>query len=122
MSKGSLGSWIGGINAGKIRLLALGASKRLAQFPEVPTFEQAGLPDAGRVFMGLVMPAGTPDAIVNRLNAEIAKALTDSKVREAIANRYLEPDPMTVAQFSAFLKKDRELNGILIRKFHVPHK
>lgn len=122
MSKGSLGSWIAGINGGKIRLLAVGASKRLARFPDVPTFAEAGLPDAGRVFMGLVMPAGTPDAIVNRLNAEIAKALADPKVREAIANRYMEPDPMPVAEFAAFLRKDRELNGVLIRKFHVPHK
>ncbi len=122
MSKGSLGSWIAGINGGKIRLLALGASKRLTQFPDVPTFAEAGLPDAGRVFMGLVMPAGTPDVIVKRLNTEIAKALSEPKVREAIANRYLEPDPMSVEEFAAFLKKDRELNGVLIRKFHVPQK
>lgn len=122
MSKGSLGSWIAGINGGKIRLLAVGASKRLAKFPDVPTFVEAGLPDAGRVFMGLVMPAGTPDAIINRLNAEIAKALADTKVREAIANRYMEPDPMAVAEFAAFLKHDRQLNGELIRKFHVPNK
>jgi len=121
MSKGSLGSWIAGINGGKIRLLAVGASKRLAKFPDVPTFAEAGLPDAGRVFMGLVMPAGTPDAIINRLNAEIAKALADSRVREAIANRYMEPNPMTVAEFAAFLKHDRQLNGELVRKFHVPH-
>jgi len=121
MSKGSLGSWIAGINGGKIRLLAVGASKRLAKFPDVPTFAEAGLPEAGRVFMGLVMPAGTPDAIINRLNAEIAKALAEPKVREAIANRYMEPDPMAVAEFAAFLKHDRQLNGELIRKFHVPH-
>ena len=120
LSKGSLGSWMSGINGGKIRVVALGASRRLAQFPDVPTFVEAGLPEAGRVFMGMVMPAGTPDAIVNRLNAEVAKALAETKVRETIASRYLEPNPMTVKEFAAFLKHDREENGQLIRKYNVP--
>ena len=120
MSKGSLGSFIAGINGGKVRLLAVGAKNRVGRFPEVPTFAEAGLPAHGLVFMGLVMPAGTPDAIINRLNAEAVKALGDAKVLEALASRFMEADPMSVAEFAAFLKKDRELNGELIRKYHVP--
>jgi tripartite-type tricarboxylate transporter receptor subunit TctC len=122
LSKGSLGSYIAGINGGKVRLLAVGAKNRVSRFSEVPTFAEAGLPAHGLVFMGLVMPAGTPDAIINRLNAEAVKALGDGKVLEALASRFMEPDPMSVAEFAAFLKKDRELNGELIRRYHVPHR
>jgi len=117
---GSLGSWIAGINAGKIRLHAVAASKRLTRFPNVPTFAEANLTGIGRVFFGLAMPAGTPDPIVSRLNAEVVKALAEPKVIEAAANRYLETDPMSVSEFAAFLKADRERAGVLIRKYNVP--
>jgi len=117
---GSLGSWIAGINAGKVRVHAVAASKRLAQFPDVPTFAEANLTGIGRVFFGLAMPAGTSDAIVSRFNAEVVKALAEPKVIEAIGNRYLEADPTSIPQFIAFLKQDRERAGVLIRKYNVP--
>ena len=120
ISWGSLGSWIAGINSGKVRVHAVAASKRLAQFPDVPTFAEANLTGIGRVFFGIAMPAGTPDAIVNRFNGEVVKALAEPKVIEAIGNRYLEPDPTSIPQFIAFLKQDRERAGVLIRKYKVP--
>jgi tripartite-type tricarboxylate transporter receptor subunit TctC len=120
LSWGSIGSWIAGINAGKVRLFAVSASRRMAQFPDVPTFAEVNLVGIGRVFEGLAMPAGTPDAIINRLNAEITKALAEPKLIEAFAGRYLEADPTTVAEFTAYLKQDRERAGMLIRKYNVP--
>lgn len=120
LSWGSLGSWIGGINGGKIKLMAVSSSKRLAQFPSVPTFAETGITGIGRVFFGLAMPAGTPDAIVSRLNAETVKALGEPKVQEQIAARYLEPDPTSIAEFAKFLREDRDRAGQLTRRFNVP--
>ena len=120
MSWGSLGSWIGGINGGKIRLHAVASSKRLAKFPDIPTFGEAKISGIGRVFYGMAMQSGASDAIVTRLNAETVKALADPKVAEAIAARFLEPDPRTIADFTAFLKEDRERAGMLVRRYNVP--
>jgi tripartite-type tricarboxylate transporter receptor subunit TctC len=120
MSKGSLGSWIGGINGGKIRLLAVSTAKRMPQFPDVPTFPEVALTSVGGVFFGLALPAGVPDAVVTRLNGEVNRALADPKVLAAIASRYLEARTMTVAEFTDFLRRDREETGVLIRKYNVP--
>ncbi len=120
LSWGSLGSWIAGINGGKIKLVAASASKRLPQFPNVPLFSEVGLTGIGRVFFGMAMPAGTPDAIVNRMNAEVVKVLQDPKVAEGVATRFLEASPMSVSEFTAFLKEDRERAGVLVRKYNVP--
>jgi tripartite-type tricarboxylate transporter receptor subunit TctC len=120
MSWGSMGSWIGGINAGKIKVFAVAASKRLPQFPNVPTFAEVNLTGIGRVFYGMTTPAGVPDTIIQRLNAEVVKALAEPKVVEAIANRFLEPDPMSIAEFAAFLREDRTRAGMLVKKYNVP--
>lgn len=120
LSWGSLGSWIGGINGGKIKLHAVASSKRLTQFPNIPTFAEARLSGIGRVFYGVAMQAGTAEAIVSRLNAEVVRALGEPKVAEAIAGRFLEPDPKSIADFTAFLKEDRERAGMLVRKYNVP--
>jgi tripartite-type tricarboxylate transporter receptor subunit TctC len=120
VSWGSLGSWIGGINGGKIRLHAVASSKRLPQFPNIPTFAEAKLSGIGRVFYGVALQAGTTDAIVARLNTEVVRALGESKVAEAIAGRFLEPDPRSIADFVVFLKEDRERAGMLVRKYNVP--
>ena len=120
MSWGSLGSWIGGINGGKIRLHAVASSKRLAKFPDIPTFGEAKISGIGRVFYGMAMQSGASDAIVTRLIVETVKALADPKVAEAIAARFLEPDPRTIADFTAFLKEDRERAGMLVRRYNVP--
>lgn len=120
LSWGSMGSWIGGINSGKILLHAVASSKRLAQFPNVPTFAEVKLAGIGRVFYGIAMQSGVPDTIIARINAEVVRALADPKVVEAIANRFLEPDPMSVAEFTVFLREERERAAMLIKKYNVP--
>jgi len=120
MSWGSMGSWMGGISSGKIRLHAVASSKRLPQFPNVPTFAEAGVSGLGRVFYGIALPAAVADSIAVRFNAEVVKALSEPKLVEAITSRFLEPDPTTIADFAAFLKVDRERAGMLVKKYNVP--
>jgi len=95
------------IQGGKVKPLAIAAQRRAAQLPEVPTLAELGVPglDAG-VWFGMVVKAGTPDAIVNRLNEEARKALKAPEVTRRFADQGLEAMPMTPQQFGAFLQSE----------------
>ena len=116
LSTMGMGNFAGGIEGGKLRALAVGGAKRLARFPDVPTWAEAGLGAyAVRPWWGLVVPAGTPDAIVARLNTEFVRLFTDPKFAEFLTGRFLEPASSSPEVFAAFLKQDRERAGQLLR-------
>ena len=71
------------VQAGKVRALAVTASKRLEAAPNIPTTDEAGLPGFyTAVWQALWAPRGTPDAVIERLNKAVRTALSDSKVRQ----------------------------------------
>jgi tripartite-type tricarboxylate transporter receptor subunit TctC len=73
------------VRGGQLRLIGVATEKRLAQFPDVPTVSESGLP--GFFFnswFAILTPAGTPGNIIARLNAEVLKALSDSEVRRKL--------------------------------------
>ncbi|MDB5744821.1 MAG: hypothetical protein JWR68_3136 [Polaromonas sp.] len=71
------------LQAGKVRLLAVSTNKRLAQYPNVPTVDDSGLKNFFfNSWFAMVVPAGTPKDIVERLNAEMRKALADTETRD----------------------------------------
>ena len=73
------------IKAGKMRALAVTSSVRVPAMPEIPTVAESGMPDFEGDTLQLVMaPAGTPPTIVNKLQAEIARALADPGLRERL--------------------------------------
>jgi tripartite-type tricarboxylate transporter receptor subunit TctC len=96
------------IRAGKARPLAFTGAKRWPSLPEVPTMVEAGLAgfhlEAG--WFGWFAPAGTPAAIVQRLNAEIRKALQVPQVREFITGGGYDVAASSPAEFRAFLRED----------------
>lgn len=89
------------IQAGKIRALAFTGAKRVAALPDTPTVAEAGLPgfefDAG--WHGWFAPAKTPPAILNRIHAEIVKALQVPSVRDYYAKNGYEPVAQSPAEF-----------------------
>jgi tripartite-type tricarboxylate transporter receptor subunit TctC len=106
--------------AGKIRLLGQSMSRRAGALPEVPTFEEAGL--KGLVieqWQGVFVPAGTPESIVLRLHAEIAKALLDPGVLDRYAGGALEPVGSTPEQFAKMLREDYDMLGRLVRELNI---
>jgi tripartite-type tricarboxylate transporter receptor subunit TctC len=89
---------------GKIRALVGLGTQRMALLPDVPTMAESGLPDLQMItWNGLVAPAGTPDAIVGRINAAINDALKSPPVREALAKFSSEPLGGSPQEFAAFV-------------------
>lgn len=73
------------INDKRLIPIVVAAPKRLARFPNVPTFAEVGLPNVNRMsFLGVSAPKGTPQAVVDKLNAAVKAALHDLTVKERI--------------------------------------
>ena len=105
------------VKAGKLRMLAVASLKRAPLMPDVPTLDELGLKgfDADAVF-GLYAPAGTPAAVIKRINAEVNRALATAAVKsriEAIGN---VPEPLTPEAFGAKGAEDFKRFGALIRQ------
>jgi tripartite-type tricarboxylate transporter receptor subunit TctC len=106
---------LGNVRAGQLRAIAVADRKRVAILPDVPTADESGLPGfEAVVYYGLLAPAGTPKDIVARLNAEINKIVTQPDFRARLRDDGADVSPMTVDQFTAFVKAegDKYLNII----------
>ena len=96
------------IKAGKVKALAVTSAKRSAVLPEVPTMQEAGI--AGfdvASWQALYAPAGTPPAIVNKLNAELAKIIAQPEMKARMDGLGLEYSPNTADQFAAFQRTEQ---------------
>jgi tripartite-type tricarboxylate transporter receptor subunit TctC len=104
----SLGQMAQPWQAGQVRALAIGSKARVAEFPQLPTVAESGLPgfDAASWF-GLVAPSGTPREIVAKINADVQRLLHDTAFKEKFLgpNRY-EPIKGSPEQFGEFMKAD----------------
>jgi tripartite-type tricarboxylate transporter receptor subunit TctC len=108
------------IKAGKLRLIAVTTPKRLPQFPEVPTVSESGL--SGFEFnswFAMMAPAGTPKPIVEKLHAEISKALADPSIKEQLFGLGLSPRGTTPDQLAADLRTQFAKYGNLIRQANI---
>ena len=100
------------------RLLALGVSsaKRLSTMPEIPTVAEAGLPGFdSALWYGLWAPAGTPEAVVDRIAKDVARALAAPDVRERLAKLSAETMSMTPAEFARFVRNEAESVARIVR-------
>jgi tripartite-type tricarboxylate transporter receptor subunit TctC len=104
------------IAAGKLGALAVSGSKRASALPDIPTTVEAGFPNSEYNFwVGMFAPAGTPKDIVDRLNAEVVKALQDPGVKDKLAKLGADPMTMKPAEFDTFVKKEIDLNAELVK-------
>ncbi len=95
------------IRSGRLRGLAVTGPARLAAVPEIPTPAEAGLPGYEAVgWMGLFAPRGTPEPVLARLQAEVARALEAPEVRERLAGMGFQGAAGTGAQFADYLKSE----------------
>jgi tripartite-type tricarboxylate transporter receptor subunit TctC len=107
MTSDAITTMTSNVKAGQVRALGTSASKRSTVLPEVPTIAEAGVPGyESTIWLGLMAPAGTPKAIVDKLNAEINKAINRPDVKEAWDKQGAVPMVMSPAEFDAYLRKD----------------
>jgi tripartite-type tricarboxylate transporter receptor subunit TctC len=82
-------------------------STRLTALPDVPSIAEAGFPGVNLdTWFGMVAPAGTPDAIIGRLHAELAKAVHDPNVEARMYNDAVQPRTSSPAEFAALIASD----------------
>jgi tripartite-type tricarboxylate transporter receptor subunit TctC len=95
------------IKAGRLRALSVNGPKRSSALPEVPTASESGLPGFEVDFwIGILAPAGTPRAIVARLNSEVNRILAQDDVKERLVTLGTDPVGGTSEQFAAVIKAD----------------
>ena len=95
------------VQGGRLRALAVTSPERVPTAPDVPTVAEAGLPGfEAMTWFGLFAPAGTPDAIVNKLNADLVAVLKTPAVKERMATLGLFPVGSSTAEFKAFLARE----------------
>jgi len=100
-------SLIAHVRSGKLRVLAAASAERNRLLPEVPTFAELGYPKvAVSLWYGLLVPAGTPKPVIERLNRETAKALASPDVRDRLLAQGAEPMPGTPEAFGAFMQEE----------------
>jgi tripartite-type tricarboxylate transporter receptor subunit TctC len=95
------------VKDGQVRALGVTGKKRSSILPDVPTVDEAGVPGyEATIWLGIMAPKGTPQPIVDRLNAEINKVLNRPDVKEAWAKQGVETLVMTPAEFDKYLRAD----------------
>ena len=102
--------------SGKLRAIAVGGAKRSPAAPEIPTVAENGLPGFEVTdWQGLLAPAKTPAAIVERLNREVIRVLNEREVRERLSNAGLQVATNTPNQFADFIRAEIDKWGKVIR-------
>ena len=87
-------------------MIAQSTAARSPSLPDVPTYQEGGVPIALDQWLGVFVPAGTPPAIIARLNAEMNKALQDATVRKVFVDSAQDPVGGTAEQFAKLVRDD----------------
>jgi len=104
------------VRDGKLTALVVNSSERSTAFPDVPTVSEAGLSNAEYPFwIGMFLPAKTPEHIVDRLYRETVKALREPKVRDKLAALSVNSLEMSPVEFDAFVQKQIKVDAELVR-------
>jgi tripartite-type tricarboxylate transporter receptor subunit TctC len=108
---------IGNIQAGKIKAIAVCADTRLVALPDVPTAAEAGLPGLDVVlYYGLLVPAGTSSAIVQRLNKELRQIINSDDVKMRLISDGGGPMPSTPEEYAANIEREEGKWSALVKK------
>lgn len=114
------GVGLGQIKAGKLRLLAVTSPRRHPDFPDAPTLDESGIKDVdGGPFFGFYSPKGMSQAIMRRLNAEVASAIQSPDVRRRLEAMGLDLARMSPDQFAAYVRAQSQRYGKLLRDFAI---
>ena len=104
------------IAAGKVTALAVTGPKRSPLLPDVPTAQEAGLKDFDvTIWFGVLAPAGTPSAVIDRLNREIVAVMSSDEMKRRMLQDGAESRPSTPAEFASLIKRDTAKWGPVVK-------
>jgi tripartite-type tricarboxylate transporter receptor subunit TctC len=104
------------VKNGRLRALAITGAKRWSELPEVPTIAESGVPGyEATLWLALAAPAGTPGEIVQRLHAEVGKALQDPELRHSFLAAGVEPALLGPQELGAFMRTEYDKWGKVVR-------
>lgn len=111
---------LGNLAAGNLRAIAVTSKKRFSGLPDVPTFDESGLPGFEAVLhYGLLAPAGTSQEIVDKLNAELRKLAESEDVKEKIHAEGGDPLTSTAAEYAADIDQEEKKWSTLVHKLNL---
>ena len=97
----------GPVQDGRLRILAVTSPERSALFPDIPTVAEAGVPDyEATAWFGISAPAGTPEAVVETLNAAVREALKDPALAERLRDLGVAPGDLSAAAYTDFVRAE----------------
>ena len=109
-------SGMGPVRDGKVKALAVSTNTRVSALPNVPTLGEAGFPDGESTFwLALLAPAKTPPDIINKVNAEVTRALKSQEMVDRLAKLGTEPMLMSPAEGDAFIRREYNDLGAVMR-------
>ena len=109
------------VTSGTLKAWAVTSEKRLQSLPDVPTVAEAGVSGYKAVYwMGLLAPAKTPPAIINKLNVATQKILATPDAQRQISDVSLSPGGGTAAEFAAFIRAESSAYAKLIKELNIP--
>ena len=118
---GPLGGALQHIRSGKLRALAMTNPRRSAEIPDVPTMAEAGFAGFELTgWLGLFAPAGTPRSVIDRIQAELSKAISSAEIRARLPGWGYEPVGSTPDEFASRFKSDLALYARVIREARIP--
>jgi tripartite-type tricarboxylate transporter receptor subunit TctC len=115
----AVGELIAHIKTNRVRALGVSSAARLAQLPDVPVIADTVPGYESSTWVSAFAPAGTPRAIIDRLNAELGKAMNDPEVAAKLSAQTLDPTHRAPEELTQRLKTDYETIGKLFRQFDV---
>jgi tripartite-type tricarboxylate transporter receptor subunit TctC len=114
---GLLGATIGLVQSGRLRALAVTSAKRLPQLPNLPTVAESGIPNfAFEAWGGLAVPAGTPDAMVARLNEVLPGVLATAAVKEVVAKQGSAIDYLPPQGLAELITRGLEIDKVVVKR------
>lgn len=109
------------IKAGRLRALAVASAERQALLPDVPTMREAGVPDFEvNSWYGVCAPAGTPAAILDKVNADLHKVLRTPEIEQRLSEMGMTPAPNSRSEFESFIRNEIDRWGQVVRDAKIP--
>jgi tripartite-type tricarboxylate transporter receptor subunit TctC len=116
----ALGVGMPHVKSGKLKVLGITSADRAADFQTIPTFKESGYPNLVVTgWQGIVVPAGTPASIVQRLNVALNETLNNKAIKDKMTGMGYYPAPTTPPQFSALMKAESSRWGALCKALNI---